>query len=922
MSVTHSRIASLRFGIAIIAFSTLVLELALVRVFDVILTPTMGYAVITATVFALGLGGIYLYLFPVDRERVLRLLPMLYVGFAVSAVLLLPALNWLPFDLQLRGHSLLYHMSAWFGMYAVLTVPFFIAGVVISILLTHYSKDVHSLYFADLLGAGIGCAIVVPLIPPYGPAGLQFIAAGAALAGAALLGRRGWRAGLLLAGAALLIFAPAVKDGYFEYRGHANKRGVDDWRAQGLRDYVKWDPVSKLEVFRSSPKAYNFAIDGGQQGSWLQQFDGDLETPRRQIDTAFFGINSAVHYFLHGRAPEVLVIGAAVGSETRAAVLFGARHVDAIELVGAMVDAAKTRYAEFSGDIFNHPTVDYRVGEGRTFLRASNKTYDIIQMFSNHTSSSIADGSGAMSAAYLQTVEAYIEYFTRLKPDGVMQINHHIYPRMLTTAAQAWQRIERRDFSRHVLVIERWIARTLPTTLIKMTPWTAAEVERVVTYLNRSPAPELGLPGSARPSPRVYHGHPFTAKIQARRRNMDALHIWVGTYGQNSLPYDVALHIYDEGGRLLHTGSIRGADFSDNRAVHYRFPALQNKRGELLQIVVESPNEDHDKGFSIWMTGGGEPIIETRSRPAAHVVAFDPLHPDDNLIPSRFLDQPFPHQLAAQASYDLTPVTDNNPYFAMIRKHGGYAVPATSKYMDHGTAYFLNLQQQRFLPSDWFTLFLVGTISLLFSVVFIFVPLFYSHHGRARWPRMGWYLVYFSCLGAGFIVIELVFVQLFKKLIGFPTHTYVTVIFSLLVSAGIGSLLAGRWRIDDNGRWRFVFLGILSTGLLFLVAYNSLFHIFLAQPLAARILVAVCLLFPIGLLMGMPLPLAVHHLGGVEPRGIPWAWGMNGFFTVFGGFLSIVLSYLIGFQATLVGAFSVYALAFYCYSKIRAPGPA
>ena len=130
----------------------------------------------------------------------------------------------------------------------------------------------------------------------------------------------------------------------------------------------------------------------------------------------------------------MLVIGAAAGGETKAAVVFKARHVDAIELVGEMVEAASTIYSDYGGKIFNHPTVNYRVGEGRTFLRGSDKKYDVMQMFSNHTSSSMADGSGAVAAAYLQTVEAYKEYFSHLADDGIMQINHHVYPRMLTTA--------------------------------------------------------------------------------------------------------------------------------------------------------------------------------------------------------------------------------------------------------------------------------------------------------------------------------------------------------------------------------------------------------------------------------------------------------------------------------------------------------
>jgi hypothetical protein len=72
-------------------------------------------------------------------------------------------------------------------------------------------------------------------------------------------------------------------------------------------------------------------------------------------------------------------------------------------------------------------------------------------MNSNHTSSSIAAGSGALSATYLQTTDAYKEYFSHLKEDGILHINHHIYPRMVLTAAKAWQELGLTDFKKHVL---------------------------------------------------------------------------------------------------------------------------------------------------------------------------------------------------------------------------------------------------------------------------------------------------------------------------------------------------------------------------------------------------------------------------------------------------------------------------------------
>ena len=91
--------------------------------------------------------------------------------------------------------------------------------------------------------------------------------------------------------------------------------------------------------------------------------------------------------------------------------------------------------------------------EGRSYLRHTPDRYDVIQIHSNHTTSSVAQGAGAMDPIYLQTVEAYREYLSRLSDDGILQMNYYVYPRMLTTAAQAWHDLfPDRDFARHVII--------------------------------------------------------------------------------------------------------------------------------------------------------------------------------------------------------------------------------------------------------------------------------------------------------------------------------------------------------------------------------------------------------------------------------------------------------------------------------------
>jgi hypothetical protein len=153
-------------------------------------------------------------------------------------------------------------------------------------------------------------------------------------------------------------------------------------------------------------------------------------------------------------------------------------------LVGTVVALGKTRYADYTGNIMNDPRANVQRAEGRSFLRQSNNTYDIIQMFSNHTSSSIAAGSGAMQANYLKTVEAYKEYFSHLSDQGILHINNHVYPKMVATASRAWAELGMKDFRKYLLVAEVPAVRDdLPTMMIKMSRWTQGEVAKVKAYL-------------------------------------------------------------------------------------------------------------------------------------------------------------------------------------------------------------------------------------------------------------------------------------------------------------------------------------------------------------------------------------------------------------------------------------------------------
>lgn len=782
-------------GLLCIALTTLMLELNLVRVFDVIWYSNMAYMVITLAMFCFGLSGIYNSLRPLkEGVNVHDYLAKLAFLFALFSLAILPALNWIPFDFNVLYTSHVKGSLLFLVMYLFLIIPFFLAGLVFSTVFSTFASRIQSLYFWDLVGASLGCIILIPLLPPIGPGGVLFLACSFGLVASACFSlKKKWTYGALIV-AVLIGVVPFAKDGYFEFKDHIDKRGVKGAREKNFIEHTYWDPISKIDVIDFG-KMKHVAYDGGSQSTYIIPFNGDLQQLREDVEKGrgyhFYGSNVYVsHALKKDTGHEVLVIGAAGGSETKAALMYGAAHVDAVELVGHVIDIGKGKYAEYNGNVYNHPNVNAFKGEGRSFLRSTDKKYDVIQMYSNHTSSSIAAGTGAMATTYLQTAEAYKEYFSHLKDDGILHINHHVYPKMVSTAALAWKQMGRKDFHRHILVIEavkEGFQDNLPTLLIKMQPWTEEEIQEVSS-----------------------HFHPVN------------------------------------------------------------------------KLVVH------------------------------------PLNPEGNMLSEEFFNGEISRQTLDRVNYRVEASTDNKPYFNFLRKSFSELDADPENYLNYSTASLLNSQLKKgWIPTDIVHLIVTGGASLFFIILFIFVPLFFSKAGRSSWHGKTFSLIYFSCLGAGFIIFELIFIQIFMKLIGFPLYTYSTIVFALLLAAGIGSAISGKVGISPQRRWSIPFVGVFVCSILILLIYQPYFNLFLQSSTPVRILAASLLVFPLGIFLGMPFPLGILTIEKQPQGSIAWAWAMNGLFTVIGGLGSVLLSISFGFQLTVIVAIVFYIVAFFTYTRLR-----
>src|SRR5665213_3367146 len=128
--------------------ATLVLELMLTRVFDVVLAPNISYFVVTAAVFAFGLAGIYATLRPVRVDADIRgSLVGCSVAFALTTLLQIPIINALPLDYMVLGHHPFSVGGSFLLLYLTLLTPLFLGGYVLIGAFSKYTANILGLYF-------------------------------------------------------------------------------------------------------------------------------------------------------------------------------------------------------------------------------------------------------------------------------------------------------------------------------------------------------------------------------------------------------------------------------------------------------------------------------------------------------------------------------------------------------------------------------------------------------------------------------------------------------------------------------------------------------------------------------------------------------------------------------------------------------
>ena len=178
--------------------------------------------------------------------------------------------------------------------------------------------------------------------------------------------------------------------------------------------------------------------------------------------------------------------------------------------------------------------------------------------------------------------------------------------------------------------------------------------------------------------------------------------------------------------------------------------------------------------------------------------------------------------------------------------------------------------------------------------------------GKPRGKPVGRYaasIIYFACLGVGFIAVELTLLQNLTLLLGHPIFTLSILLFTILAFGGVGSALSGRVSMHV------ACLAVTALGSAAAFALPRFIPTLLPFGLGARIAIAVGLIAPFGLMMGMPFPQGLRRTGEGSLPQPPFYWGLNGIVSVIGSVGTVVVALVFGFQVAMLAGSACYLLA-------------
>jgi hypothetical protein len=389
------------------------------------------------------------------------------------------------------------------------TLPFLLSGSVVTIVLTRLGGSIGRLYAADLLGAAIGCALLVPLLHWLDMMSALLAASTVAALGSVCLARavdvgRG-RSGTLL----LVAILAASTLGHLALEhpisvSYARGRSTD----AASMERSLWNSHSYILVGHPLEQEAPFywgagrvpvdlrvdiafmTIDG-EAGTALTRWDGEPDS----LGWVQYDV-TALPY--HLRSGDVGIIGVGGGRDILTALWARATSVTAIELNDIFLDILRDSHRDFTR-IAEQREVTLVHDEARSYLTRNERRFDVLQMSLVDTWASTGAGAFTLSENALYTVEGWRVFFDRLTPRGILSTSRWFAPsnasetsRLLSLCVATLLDVGIGKPAEHILMVTSGRVATL---LMSPSPFSDEDLDAVRQAISRYGFRPLIVPG-------------------------------------------------------------------------------------------------------------------------------------------------------------------------------------------------------------------------------------------------------------------------------------------------------------------------------------------------------------------------------------------------------------------------------------------
>ena len=279
---------------------------------------------------------------------------------------------------------------------------------------------------------------------------------------------------------------------------------------------------------------------------------------------------------------------------------------------------------------------------------------------------------------------------------------------------------------------------------------------------------------------------------------------------------------------------------------------------------------------------------------------------DDGVLPATAMGRLAWHALiagdwpdiASRYVFNARALTNDAPYFAAYVKTAD--LPRV-------------LDRLELLQDEWGYLLIWATLGVacLTATVLLAIPVVWGWRtifSRTRGKALT--VLYFACLGAGYIMVEVGLIAHFVMALGNPTISASVLITGMLVFSGLGALASERILPRMRTVLPLLFLAIGALLILYALFINQALDAIGGLPYGARLLSCFLIVAPPAFLMGFPMPTAMTTLGRLgKDHLFIWAWGVNGCFSVIGAAAAPVIATNFGLGAVIEIAGFAYLLA-------------